>query len=397
MGGVLVSKYLVIPFTESTSQYNVDSTDIFHINIGRDKRLVRTFFDFTLGYSNEEIINNMSAQLLNTTRVHTPLGLTSNLVDEAESFICESGNWAGMAWAVTGTGAVENAISISDQYWTALNAPKKYIISFPCCWHGTSSLAKELGGTMTPKFPSGRTMHIQGPGWTKISQRPLDEARMMQSLKLRVQQHKDEIGAILMDPSPWFGGVRPFSTNWWQSVRDLCDQNDILFIIDDVASGWGKNGTWHSHMSLGGNIQPDISSIGKALSGGYAPISATVFNDKIKQVINKNVEYAHTFQPYIGGVSAILSVRDIIERDGLLDNVDYITSRLTSIGNDLMLKNVISNFLVSGLMASFYYEKDIHSTAGLSGKVSSKHILVCAPMNADDEYLRLLARDLHDA
>lgn len=387
--------YAILPFTtESANNLTIiKKTEKHHVYTTEDEKLLDYTYSiaFTLGYSNQEIIDEIYQELKSVSRCQMPRGYTTDSIEEVANWLCETGNWAGYAWSVTGSGAVECAINMNDTYWKSLGKNKRKIITFPYLWHGTTYLTKGMGIPTEGAWISERIMPIQGPVWRSIEDREKEEEKALNELRQKILTNHEEIGCIVLDPVPWFR-TNQFSENFWAEVRHLCDEFDILMIVDDVATGFGKLGAIHTHTVTGGGVQPDISCLGKAITAGHAPLSAAVCNKKVKNVIANNFGYGHTYCPYMGGIGAMRAVKRIYERDNILDNVPNINNELNKMGNKFLDSGLIQSYRTAGVLMSMDLTENFQSKKqhkfGLSGKLSEvPNLFLCAPLNADKEYI----------
>lgn len=402
-----MSGYAILPFNSNKLGIEdlnfIKKTEGHHVYTKNDEKLLDYTYSiaFTLGYSNKEIIDEIYDELMNISRCQVPRCYTTDSIEEVSSWLCETGDWAGYAWAVTGTGAVECAIAMNDTYWGNLCKPQKNkIVSFPMLWHGTSYLTRGLSAPSIQYHVSERIIPIKGASWRYITERENEENRIIQNLLLKIHEHPESIGCIIFDPVPWFQ-TNQYSEYFWKEIRKICDQYDILMIVDDVATGFGKMGEIHTHKANGGGIQPDISCLGKAITAGHAPLSATVCNSKIKEVISGNFYYGHTYCPYMGGIGAMRAVKRIFERDKILDNVPKINKWLNEMGNAFLEKGLIKSYRTAGVMMSMdltdsYLSKPQHRY-GLSGKLTElPNLYLCAPLIADEAYMEEITSKFTD-
>lgn len=391
-----MSSYAILPFN-SVDIENISfiqRTAGHHVYTKNNEKLLDYTYSiaFTLGYSNKEIIDEIYEELMAVSRCQMPRCYTTDSIEEVSSWMCETGDWAGYAWSVTGTGAVECAISMNNTYWSNLGKlQKRKIISFPPLWHGTSYLTKGLGVPNIQPWISDRIISIKGPRWQYIEQREEDENRIIKETLVEIHKDPESIGCIIFDPVPWFQ-TNQFSENFWKEIRKICDQYDILMIVDDVATGFGKMGQIHTHKANGGGVQPDISCLGKAITAGHAPLSAVVCNKKVKDVISGSFDYGHTYCPYMGGIGAMKAVKKIFERDKILDNVPKINGWLNEMGDIFLENGLIRSYRTAGVMMSMDLTSNFQGKSqhrfGLSGKLASvPNIYLCAPLIADESYI----------
>jgi adenosylmethionine-8-amino-7-oxononanoate aminotransferase len=178
--------------------------------------------------------------------------------------------------------------------------------------------------------------------------------------------------------------MAPFSEIFWQSVRKMCTDYDVLMIVDDVAFCWGTNGAMFGYESS--NTQPDICAIGKSLTAGYSPLGAAVCNEKVKSQLKQEPwDHGHTWQPNMAGVAAALEATKQIK--SLLYRSSEIEQKLQLIANKLHLNH-------RGANTYRVYDFDREITLGELCSVgqltatlqAGKSVKVFAPLTADDEF-----------
>ena len=340
---------------------------------------------FVLGYSDSEILESIKDNKIGFLRGNS--GESSEDNDKLIQYICQKGNWESLAWAVSGSDAVETAIAMNDCYWKYIGKHKPKIISFAPGYHGTTMLAKHLRGEYSYL---NRAEIIPAPDWTYIEERETQESTALSLVEEKLKTDST-IGCIIMESIPWISSISPYSQNWWNSIRSLCDKYQVLMLVDDVAVCWGKNGTMFGWQKY--NVQPDISSLGKSLTAGYSPLGAAVCNKKVAEVLKwKSWDHGHTWSPNMHGVSASLIATQRI--DSLLDRVPFIHSELIKIAEELGIV-----WRGEGLFMCYDFPRYISlaelSSVGLVASIPSKtSVKVIAPLIADDEYFQHLKTNL---
>jgi adenosylmethionine-8-amino-7-oxononanoate aminotransferase len=336
---------------------------------------------YILGYGDDEILDDMRQTKINFIRHNSGESCSEN--DELVNFICKTGNWDGLAWAVSGSDAVEAAIAMNDSYWEIKNPNKTKIISFSPGYHGTTVITKHLCGQYSYL---GRSSIIEGPHWRNSNEQFEQEDIALKKVRERLESDPN-VGCIIMETIPWMGNLTPYSKNWWQSIRSLCDEFDVLMMVDDVALCWGKNGTFFGWEPYG--VQPDISSLGKSLTAGYSPLGASVCNKKVFKTIGmRSWMHGHTWCPSMPGIFAALTATKKI--NSLLHRVPYINQELCKIANELSL-----NCRGENLFMCFDLPRDVSIAdlsqvklaATLPGDMCVK---LFPPIIADEEYFQTL-------
>ena len=340
---------------------------------------------YILGYGNHAIADAVSSNSINFIRGNT--GETAEPNDTLVHEICKSGNWAAVTWAVSGSDAVEAAIAMNDSYWAARGESRDKILSFSMSYHGTTMLAKHLRG----EYPGlGRAVLIDSPNWQYTYQQHGQEQLTLNKIRAQLKQHTD-IGCVLLETVSWAVTMAPYSTKFWQDLRAICTENNVLMIVDDVAFCWGTNGTLFGYEPYG--IQPDICAIGKSLTGGYSPLGAAVCTEAVRSTLNiQSWAHGHTWQPNMAGVAAALSATQQIRL--LLPHVPEIESRLQAIADELDLNSRGANTYRTYDFDREISLSDLNNVGFAASLPGFNSVKVFAPLTADDQYFDQLKTGL---
>lgn len=117
-------------------------------------------------------------------------------------------------------------------------------------------------------------------------------------------------------------GCVPAVPGYFPAMKAVCEKYGALFILDEIMSGMGRCGTLHAWEQE--DVVPDLQTIGKALGGGYAPVSGLLISDKVVQAIDKGTgafRHGQTYQGHPVSCAAALAVQNVIKEEGLLENV----------------------------------------------------------------------------
>ncbi|MEM5494620.1 aspartate aminotransferase family protein [Hoeflea sp. AS16] len=155
----------------------------------------------------------------------------------------------------SGAEALECAIKTARRHFFVNGQPERYrIVTFEGAFHGRTLATIAAGGQA--KYLEGFGPKVEG-----FDQVPFDD---LDALKAAIT---DETAAILIEPVQGEGGIRPLSNESLRALRDLCDEQGILMILDEVQSGVGRTGKLFAHEWAG--IEPDIMAVAKGIGGGF--------------------------------------------------------------------------------------------------------------------------------
>ena len=205
----------------------------------------------------------------------------------------------------SGAEALECAIKTARRYQYSKGHPEKFhIITFEGAFHGRTLATIAAGGQA--KYLEGF-----GPKAAGFDQVPYND---MAALKAAIG---DETAAILIEPVQGEGGIRTFSSEFLREVRALCDENNLLLILDEVQCGVGRTGKLFAHEWSG--ITPDIMAVAKGIGGGF-PMGACLATAEAASGM-----VAGTHGSTYGGNPLAMAVGnavlDVVLADGFLDHV----------------------------------------------------------------------------
>ncbi len=276
----------------------------------------RRFLDFTagiavnvLGHANPYLAAALSEQA-------TKLWHVSNLfrIPGAEKLAdrLKAATFADtMFFTNSGAEALECAIKMARRYQYVSGHPEKNrIITFEGAFHGRTLATIAAGGN--PKYLEGFGPDL--PGFDQVPFGDLDAARAAVT---------SETAAILVEPVQGEGGVRVPPAGFLQGLRELCDENGLLLVLDEVQSGVGRTGRLFAHEWTG--VTPDIMSVAKGIGGGF-PMGACLATEEAA----KGMTVGTHGSTYGGNPLAMAvgnAVLDVVLEDGFLDRVNRVAGR----------------------------------------------------------------------
>ncbi|MFT6311470.1 MAG: adenosylmethionine-8-amino-7-oxononanoate aminotransferase [Porticoccus sp.] len=183
----------------------------------------------------------------------------------------------------SGSVAVEVAIKMALQYWLSGGASSKTrLLTVRGGYHGDTFAAMGVCDPVTGMhhlFKDVLSDNIFAPMPPTGYDRPF-EAQDLAEFETLLVNNKDEIAAVILEPIvQGAGGVRFYSPDYLKHIRVLCDKYNVLLILDEIATGFGRTGElFGCHHA---DISPDIMCLGKAITGGYVTLAATLCSDKV--------------------------------------------------------------------------------------------------------------------
>lgn len=190
-------------------------------------------------------------------------------------------------FASDGASVVDAALKLAAQYWSLRGAPKKCrFVALDEAYHGDTLGAIGVGFTSWFRGPYAKLVHpaIQSPSpWMPGGDTAAQHAHAraaFEALAEIVRARRDEIAGIVLEPCVQAAaGIRIYPAEYLAWVRALCDETGVLLILDEIATGFWRTGPCFAHEHA--SIRPDILLLGKALTGGYLPMSALLATDAI--------------------------------------------------------------------------------------------------------------------
>lgn len=187
-----------------------------------------------------------------------------------------------------GSDAIDSAIRLITHYYNAIGKPtKKQFIALEKGYHGSSSMG--AGMTALPVFhrnfdlPNANQHHIASPYPYRNPAGGSDEAVIAASvaaLRAKVEElGQDNVAAFFCEPIQGSGGVIVPPRGWLKAMREAARELDILFLADEVITGFGRTGPMFACEAEA--VSPDVMTVAKGLTAGYAPMGAVLLSDKV--------------------------------------------------------------------------------------------------------------------
>jgi adenosylmethionine-8-amino-7-oxononanoate aminotransferase len=172
-----------------------------------------------------------------------------------------------------GSDAIDTAAKLARAYWRAVGQPgKQVIIGRSHAYHGMNAYGTSLGGIPANTDPFS-------PLVTLVEHVPWDDPSAL--AKVIEQLGADRVGAFFCEPVIGAGGVYFPPEGYLAEVQQICRENNVLFVADEVITGFGRTGEWFG--SIRYSLEPDMMTVAKGLTSGYLPLGAVIAGPRITE------------------------------------------------------------------------------------------------------------------
>ncbi|WP_172328724.1 aminotransferase [Mangrovicoccus sp. HB161399] len=249
----------------------------------------------TLGYGREELADAMAAQARRMA-YYTPFG---DVASEPAARLAERlsqlapGDLNRVHFTTCGSTAVESAIRIAQYHFSAQGQPeRRHVLSRVNAYHGGTYLTQSLSGKEADRthfqYESGFVHHLSSPEHDP-DRSALSAAERLAELLAEMEAEiarigPEKIACFIAEPILASGGVLTPPEGYQEATFDLCRKHGILYISDEVVTGFGRLGHFFaSEIRFG--IQPDMIITAKGLTSGYQPLGAVLISDRIADAL----------------------------------------------------------------------------------------------------------------
>ena len=289
-----------------------------------------------VGYGRREIAEAIAEQARELAYYHAYMGhgteasitLAKIILDRAPA------NMSKVYFGLGGSDANETNVKLVWYYNNILGRPeKKKIISRWRGYHGSGLMTGSLTGLelFHKKFdlPLAQVVHTEAPYYFRredLNQSEADfVAHCVAELEALIEREgADTIAAFIGEPVLGTGGIVPPPMGYWDAIQKVLRKHDILLIVDEVVTGFGRLGTMFGSDHYG--IEADIITIAKGLTSAYAPLSGSIISDKVWKVLEQGTDengpigHGWTYSAHpIGAAAGVANLK-------LIDDLDLVTN-----------------------------------------------------------------------
>ena len=263
-----------------------------------------------------------------------------------------------------GSEAVETALKLARQYHKLTGNPNKHkIIAREIAYHGTTMGALAATGIpglrhpFEPFMPGG--VHVPNTNLYRLAGNMAPED-LAETIAHAIEfQGPETVAAVILEPVQNAGGCFVPPDGYFQRVREICDENDVLFISDEVICSWGRLGEWFGSQRY--DYQPDIITTAKGITSAYSPMGAAIVSDRVAApFLEGHVSFMHGLT--FGGhpISAAVSMAniDVMEAEDLNGHVRRNEGAFHGMLNSLRDIPIVGDVRGAGYFAGIELVKD---------------------------------------
>ncbi|KAH7127373.1 pyridoxal phosphate-dependent transferase [Dactylonectria macrodidyma] len=290
-----------------------------------------------LGYGRPEVADAIANQVNQLAYLYSGARFTCDATEELATALLQ-GQPGGLCKAIfvnSGSEATDAAIKLATQYWHERGMPlKSHFIARKQSYHGNTIGALCISGhdsrrAMYRDWLSGNVSFVDPCFAYRLKGEDESDDAYVKRLAVQLEAEilrvgPEKVSAFVAETvSGTTLGCLPAVPGYFKAAREICDKYDVLLILDEIMCGMGKTGTVHAWQQEG-ITGPDIQTIGKALGGGFIPLSGVLLSRKIFDALadgSGGLAHGHTFQAHPVACAAALEVQRIIRDENILGNV----------------------------------------------------------------------------
>ncbi|MCP4162986.1 MAG: aspartate aminotransferase family protein, partial [Deltaproteobacteria bacterium] len=286
------------------------------------------------GYDDEDIKSAIKKQLDILPYIN-PITLNTPIVGELSRVLCKitDKGISKIVYTCSGSESVEAAIKISRKYHSLKGSKRNKIAVLEHSYHG-NYYGSMSASAYEESFKDGYGPMLEG--FVKLSipfcrccktENISDNCKsiMLDTLEKEINIYKDDLCAIMIEPVVASGGIIPLFKEYIQKIDELCKNNDILLICDEVATGFGRTGNMFCFQKY--NISPDLITLSKGINNGYLPLGAVCVAEKIDNEFSSKNEILFHLSTQNGNpicVAAALANIKKMEDNNVLETISNI-------------------------------------------------------------------------
>lgn len=267
-----------------------------------------------------------------------------------------------------GSDAVDTAVKMVRRYWGLLDQPERtLIITRTRSYHGMHVAGTALAGITANRDGYGEMdLGVRNCAWDDVE----DLARVI------AECGPDRVAAFFCEPIIGAGGVYPPPAGYLEAARALCREHGILFVADEVITGYGRSGAMFGSLRWG--LEPDLILTAKGLTSGYLPMGAVIVSAKVAEPFWSRpgflFRHGYTYSGHATAAVVAMANLDILEREHLIERVAELQSPMASALSSLVHHDFVHTVRSGvGLLAAVQLRPEVLAERPDLGPVLVRH------------------------
>jgi len=303
-----------------------------------------------------------------------------------------------------GSDSVDLACKLARRHWQLEGRPeKKTILSRVGAYHGLHAYGTSVAGLQYNRDGYGTESLV--PETARISTNDLDEVR-----RSVLELGPENVAAIIAEPVIGTGGVIGPAEGYLEGLQDLCRQHDILFIADEVITGFGRTGQLFASQRW--DLQPDLVTMAKGITSGYAPLGGVLVAPRVADRFFDGPDapiFRHglTYSGHATACAVALANLDVLDEENLVEQASWLETVLAKVVEPLGDHELVAEVRAgAGFMAGIHLRPGVNgdavaeacTDAGVLIRVIHDNTLqICPPFVTTEEELGLIANTIAEA
>lgn len=328
------------------------------------------------GYSNPMINEKINEQLAQLPFCN----MITNTAEIQNAYACKLNSilgTSGLLYTCSGSESIEAAIKTCRKYQSIKKNKRKGITAFNLSYHGTTYGAMSVSGVdkrgTEDYFPL-----VDEISWLDVPKNWKDEECWLQAVENHFDKNAQNMAGIIIEPVLGSGGIIEVPKKVMIRIEELCRANDILLVVDEVTTGFGRTGISFAFKRY--NVKPDLICLSKGITNGYLPLGGLAFGHNVAKTFVSDDATLEHFSTQGGNLLSIAAATGVLE---LMKNYD--TYRVAAKGNFFVshLRNLLSQYnnievRGYGLMVAISFPKELkhNRLEEISQKLRKRGILV---------------------
>jgi len=399
-----LTKMVVQELDSEVEQLYQDAEDYLWQDTGEPRRTIgvkgegawftdiygKEFFEATsghsclnLGYGQQELVDAASEQMQKLA-YFSPAELQVPAIKLAKKLSQLFQGDYRTFFSPSGSEANEVALKVARQYHIQTGNPAKYkFISHYHAYHGATTAVQSHSAAPTFKtdFPGSfnpGAIHVFPPNdyrcafGDNVESCEYETAKYIE--KVIIREEANTVAGIFIEPVLFAGGCYAPSKKYLQYLAEISEKHNVLLIVDEVVSGFGRTGKWFGYQHSDG-VQPDIITTAKGITSSYIPLGATSVSKKVFSTFNNTdhrFRHFSTMGSHPVGCAVALKTIEIMEKQNIVEKVAHSSDTIMSKLHNLKSLDIVGDVRGKGYMYAVEFVENKHTKEPLNDEVMSK-------------------------